>query len=748
MFKKLKKRLEKFRISDSEYNSVKDRISENNRNNIIFLCSVCVAVFSVLTLLSIFDIGAEKKDAPVFAAALLYSIGILLFAAIKKAPSYATTMIASYLTMGAVVFYGLVISYRSPEQYTVVFIAMMCVLSMTFVDRPIRIGAAHIFATAVCIAMICFHKSNAIMVADLINVISLSAFAFLGGFVTVNAKVHGYLMDKVNEENMEKDKKRLNAMEIEALQLLTAVKSTHDMIVSVNLTENTYRLIGDESFVTQGDAIEGSFDEVIEAHAAKVTAEHRGLYRNTFSRQGLLDAYAAGKKEVYLEYQQCDDNGVPHWLGTHTMFLADPHGTDITEITISQNIDERVRRDEETKAILESERDRAEQAQKAKTDFLFQMSHDIRTPMNAILGFANFIKSSDDMYRIHNEYIPKLETAGQQLLLLINDALEMSRIESGKLEFHREIQDIRLIVGNVMSVMQIQAEDKGVEMVSDFSVMHPTVNCDQNHMSRVIMNLLSNAVKFTPMGGKVTVTLRELDESPQGYTALELKIADTGIGMSPGFIKKAFEPFEREQNSTVSGMQGTGLGLSIVKRIVETAGDTISVESKLGEGSVFTLNMTLLRAEERELEEGNAQKEAFPPKELMSTYFKGKRILLVEDNEFNLTIAQVLLENAGFTVESATDGRTAVSKVQNAPTSNYYDAILMDVQMPIMNGYEATAAIRALPDERSKTAILALTANAFDADKMNAIAAGMNGHISKPIDVVILYKALWSIFEE
>ncbi len=745
MFKKLKEEFRKIYAKDSDYDYVMDDICENNRKNLMFLCSVCVVIFSILITLGFFNVGAKRQEVPMFFAAFAFALALLIFS--KLSPKNNTIdLIIVYLAMGAVVIYGLFISYVTPEQYTVTFIAMMCILSMTFVDKPLRIGIAHIVVTSVCVGMICVHKTDSVRAADLINVISFSALSFVGGFVTVNVKVHGYVMDKLHEQDIEKGRQRLNAIETEALQLLTAVGATHDMIVSVNLTKNTYKLIGEESFVTQGDAIEGNFDDVIKIHAAKVIEEHRELYLKTFSREGLLDAYRAGKRQVYLEYCQCDDSGVPHWLGTHTMFLEDPHSTDITEITISQNIDERVRRDAETKAVLAAERDKAEQAQKAKTDFLFQMSHDIRTPMNAILGFANFIKSTDDIDLIRDNYILKLQTAGQQLLMLINDALEMSRIESGKLVFQREVQDIRSLISNVMAVMQIQAEEKGIELSSDFSLQHPIVNCDKNHMSRVIMNLLSNAVKFTPSGGKVSLSLKELPKSASGRTSFDLKISDTGVGMSPEFLKKAFDPFEREKSSTVSGIQGTGLGLTIVKRIVEAAGDTISVESKLGVGTTFTLNIALFRAELAELP--NNDSDDLPLTEQMSAYFKGKRLLLAEDNEFNLTIARVLLENAGFTVETASDGRVAVNKLINAPTDDYYDAILMDVQMPVLDGYEATSEIRALKGPRADIPIIAVTANAFDTDKENASRAGMNGHISKPIDVALLYKTLWNICKD
>ncbi len=743
--KRLRNMLDKIIVKDEDYKYVMDEICENNRKIILILCPICIAIFSILITLGFLGLGVDMIDVPVFAAALLVAVCLMLLLSIKRLRGYTATMIATYLTMGAVMFYGLLISYRTPDQYTVSFIAMMGIMSMTFVDKPWRIGIAHVLVTAACVCMICIHKSEEVRVPDLINVISFSLLSFIGGLFTVSMRVHGYVMDKLHQENIEIGRKQLDAKKKEALHLLTAVQSAYDMVVSVNLTQNTYKLLGYESFVTQGDDAEGCFDDVINTHAAKVIPEHRQRYLDTFSRNGLLRAYNEGKKEVYLEYMQCDEDGIPHWLGTHTMFIDDPKSSDVTEITISQNVDERVRREEETKAILEEERDKAQKAQKAKTDFLFQMSHDIRTPMNAILGFTNFIKSSDDLFAIHNDYIPKLETAGGQLLMLINDALEMSRIESGKLVFRREIQDIRTIISNVLAVMQIHADEKGVELISDIEVEHPIVNCDQNHLNRVIMNLLSNAVKFTPTGGRVKVSLHEKPNSPNGYTSFKLKVADNGIGMSKEFLKKVFEPFEREQTSTVSGMQGTGLGLAIVSRIINAAGDTISVESEQGKGTVFTIDITLIRGEAEECKKCPRSDPDLPPFDKMVACFKGKRILLAEDNEFNLTIACTLLENAGFSVETASDGKVAVNKVVGAPTEAYYDAILMDIQMPIMNGYEATEEIRKLPDGRSKTVIIALTANAFDTDKENSIRAGMNGHIAKPIDITELYKTLWEL---
>ncbi len=399
--------------------------------------------------------------------------------------------------------------------------------------------------------------------------------------------------------------------------------------------------------------------------------------------------------------------------------------------------------------MLLVEKEKAEKAEKAKTEFLSQMSHDIRTPMNAIIGFTNFIKEENNMETIKEDYVPKIEMASNHLLMLINDVLEMSRIDTGKLVFQNEVHDIKSILDSVTTVMRMQAETKGIVFSSEISVKDRLVICDQNQMSRVLMNLLSNAVKFTPKGGRVSVSLHQKEESPEGFASYVATVSDTGIGMEPEFMERVFEPFERERTSTVSGMQGTGLGMAIVKNIVEAARGTIEVESVKGEGTVFTLNFTLkLGDKEMGYIPQESQGEKRYTLEELKEYFKGRRILLVEDNEFNSTIAYVVLENAGFLVETAENGQEAVHKVIDAPVSDYYDVILMDIQMPIMNGYEATKAIRGLKDERSKVKIIAVTANAFESDREAAAEAGMDGHVPKPLDVDLLYKTLLEITEK
>ncbi len=398
---------------------------------------------------------------------------------------------------------------------------------------------------------------------------------------------------------------------------------------------------------------------------------------------------------------------------------------------------------------LEEAKRMAEESSHAKTDFLSQMSHDIRTPMNAIIGFTNLAKDAESIEQIKEEYIPKIDTASNHLLMIINDVLEMNSIEKGKIIFRREPSDICVLVDDIATVIQLQTEKKELKLTVDKKVKDRYVYCDRNRFNRVLMNLASNAVKFTPPGGEVHISVEQLGEVREGFVRYQFKVADTGIGMSPEFAPKVFDPFERERTSTVSRVEGTGLGMAIVKSIIDAASGTISVESKLNEGTTFTFDMlmSLVEPELQEEMEKTKQEEAnqeMSALELME-YFEGKRVLLVEDNEFNRAIAEVILENAGFMVETAEDGHVAVQRIREMPREDYYDVVLMDIQMPTMNGYEATRAIRQMSGPRSKVKIVALTANAFESDRQLAAEAGMNEHLPKPIDVDLLYRTLKKI---
>ena len=383
---------------------------------------------------------------------------------------------------------------------------------------------------------------------------------------------------------------------------------------------------------------------------------------------------------------------------------------------------------------------KAESASKSKTQFLFSMSHDIRTPMNAILGYTDIGLRHYDKAELSKRNFQKIKTAGGHLLNLINDILEMSRIEAGKIELRSEPVDMRRAITNVALMNQTLATAKSIDFITNIeSIQSPYVWADELHTNEVIVNLLSNAIKYTPQGGKVSYTVRQLGDAVDGIANYQFEIADNGIGMSDEFQTHLFEAFSREQTASVARIEGAGLGLSIVKNIVDLAGGTIHVKSKLGAGSTFTVELPFRVMSEEEIQAFERQNEpsdsAQEREELV-----GKRVLLVEDNEMNREIAAEILTEAGMLVEQAEDGEIAVEAVAKKGIE-YYDFILMDIQMPVMNGYEATQAIRSLQDG-SRIPIIALSANAFSEDKEASLRAGMNDHIAKPIDLKSLFAAL------
>ena len=380
-------------------------------------------------------------------------------------------------------------------------------------------------------------------------------------------------------------------------------------------------------------------------------------------------------------------------------------------------------------AELESERIHAVASSRAKSQFLFNMSHDIRTPMNAIMGFAHLALKPGVSLQEKDDYLRKIDTSGQQLLGIINDVLDMSRIENGRLELAAEPVNLPDAFSEVEHLFATQMAKKGIDFTVDAAdVRDQWVLSDKNRLNRVALNLLGNASKFTPEGGRVSVGLRQLGrEGDRGI--YELRVKDDGIGMSADFVVNVFTPFERERTSTVSGIQGTGLGLSITKGIVGMMGGDISVVTAPGEGAEFTVRLPLPVTQAPHAVEEEAAPEAAPE-------MSRARLLLVEDNAINMEIALMILTQAGFEVETAENGQIALDRVREAEPG-HFSAVLMDIQMPVMDGYAATRAIRALEDPvRAATPIIAMTANAFREDERAAEAAGMQAHIAKPLDIV------------
>ena len=391
---------------------------------------------------------------------------------------------------------------------------------------------------------------------------------------------------------------------------------------------------------------------------------------------------------------------------------------------------------QELNAKLQIAAENAESANRAKSTFLFNMSHDIRTPMNAIIGYADLAARHSDEPAKLEKYMENIQVCGQNLLMLLNNVLDLARIENDKTEMEYSVSDVEKDFRNCIAMFRNQADSKGQTLAVTTHLLHPYIYADVPHLTEVCTNLVSNAVKYTGANGTIRCDVTQKPGEKEGWCDTVVTVADNGIGMSQEFQKHIFEPFERERTSTVSKVEGSGIGMGIVKKLVGLMGGTVEVESKIGVGSTFTVTIPSRIASE---EEAQAKREINPSDKKCLC---GTRILLTEDNDLNAEIAAELLQEEGCTVDRAKDGVECVDMLEKAANGTY-QIILMDVQMPVMNGYDAARVIRRMGDpQKANIPIVAMTANAFSEDRQAALDAGMNDHIAKPIDMNILVSTL------
>ena len=385
--------------------------------------------------------------------------------------------------------------------------------------------------------------------------------------------------------------------------------------------------------------------------------------------------------------------------------------------------------------------EKARKANEAKTRFLFNMSHDIRTPMNAIVGFSGLLEKSIHDEKKSLDYIKKIRVSSDILLTIINQVLEMARIESGKITLNPESVNIREMVEAMNTVFESSLTKKSLEYQCSLNVVHDQILCDKTKMEEIILNVVSNSIKYTNPHGKITVSIDELDSEDEKNANYKVVVEDNGIGMSQDYLPHIFEEFSREHTSTETRVAGTGLGLPIVKSLVDRMGGTIEVESEEGKGTRFIMKFSFPVSSENQVRE--KEKQNIPD---ITEKLEGKRILLAEDNELNAEIAETVLEETGIKVKHVEDGIQCIEELKKMP-EKYYDVILMDVQMPNMDGYTATQRIRDLDDSRAEIPIIAMTANAYDEDRRKAQEAGMDGFLAKPLDVDEMMRLLAQIIK-
>ena len=530
-------------------------------------------------------------------------------------------------------------------------------------------------------------------------------------------------------ETYEKETNRLSS-------LITKLSDDIRFVYYVDLNTNRFKIFNSKDKMIGVASEDSDFFNVVNDFVDSVVYEKdREKVRKQLNKEYMLEQLS--KKNTYTYgFRNIDGNSYKYY---RLKVVKQKEEIDDNNQVIIGIYDEndRVIENMISENKLREAMNKAEQANKAKTEFLFNMSHDIRTPMNAILGFADMAKRHIKENDVVEKCIDKVLTSGDYLLSLINDILDMSRIEAKKIKLDNEAHDIVEQCDSIASIVRQLADKKRIIFTDRYDVQDRYASFDSLRFNQILMNILSNSIKYTNNNGTVDLYLQQIPNNKKNYTTYRVTVSDNGIGMSKEFLERIYEKFAREKSATKSGAVGTGLGMSIVKELVDLMNGTIDIKSEVNKGTVVTIELNF---ETKTIEDVT--------KVLIDDFdFRNKRILVVEDNELNREIVRDILEEKGFIVEEAEDGIYAVQKIKKAE-AGYFDAVLMDVQMPVMDGYEATKKIRAIKDvDKASVPIIAITANAFAEDKKNAIDAGMNAHISKPIKMDEFIKTLATIIK-
>ena len=519
-------------------------------------------------------------------------------------------------------------------------------------------------------------------------------------------------------------------------RILSAVTDDFVFLVEVDVKTRIEKIF----FVSKGphpqwsDKKTHKYDESIKEYADVVVApEDRKRFLEVTEFNALMEYFKNNDNECIIEYDVIINGGRRRYQGKFTLSLQDPEGAKIyvgvRDITLIE--EERTEYNRKLMSALAQ----AEEANKGKSYFLFNMSHDIRTPLNAIIGYSELAKNHLDEKEVLDDYIYKIQTCGRQLLGLIGDVLDMAKIESGNLEISEKPCLCQDLMSDIMISVNESAKKKGLEFEASGNACHSTILCDKVKVQKILLNILSNAVKYTPKGGKISLSVQEKIREDEGLSDFTFVVKDNGIGISKEFLPYIFNSFSRERNATISGVSGTGLGMTITKRLVDAMGGKIEVESQQNMGTTVTVSITFSRLVGLE----EKREEIIP-----DAFLKDIRVLLVEDNEINGEIASEMLRELKVNVDLVTNGKECIDALLEKD-AGYYDLVLMDIQMPVMDGYEATRIIRRFSDKDKRLIpVIAMTANAFEEDKQKAFQSGMNGHLAKPVEMRHLIQALKS----
>ena len=540
-----------------------------------------------------------------------------------------------------------------------------------------------------------------------------------------------YSVDEImkKEQEIELQREIIEGLGKEYFSVL-AVDLDKDLVFSYRESEETGKI-----FLDFCRKCGNRWSKMVPFYAKTMVADNTN---GEFEKQLDLEVLRSQEENFSMTYEFKSETGIKYYQA-RVAYVKKIDGTRMAVVG-TRDIDSLIKKERMQEEKLKKAYAAAENANKAKTEFLNNMSHDIRTPMNVILGYNQLMKSQLTEPK-QFDYHKKIEQSGKLLLSIINNVLDMARIESGKMKVDENYEVVGEIIDEIISTFSSKAKEKEIHLSGSMQVTHRNILCDGTKIREIYVNLVSNAIKYTPRGGNVTITVEELPCEKEGYIKIKGEVEDTGIGMSKEYLPTLFEPFSREHNTTIGKVGGTGLGMSVVKRMIDLMGGSIEVKSELGKGTVFTFTLMHKIADEKYYSKKIETADVSDTGENLH----GKHVLLAEDNDLNAEIAIAVLEEIGLIIERVEDGIQCVNRIEQMP-SGTYDLILMDIQMPNMDGYKATQCIRRLDDKKkSEIPIIAMTANAFEEDKKRAFDAGMNGHIAKPIEIDKLEEVILSV---
>ncbi len=560
------------------------------------------------------------------------------------------------------------------------------------------------------------------------------------------------LIDTIVEEQTAREKKEKELTEArlreekEHSEVISALSTIYSTIFRADISTHEYEILCSVPLMKKVAADTGNFDNVKDKIIEAFMEPEFKIPMSRFLDFNTLAKRLENVNTITKEYKA----PTGRWMQSRIIVKRrESDGTAREILYVAHDITKEKLHDFKQQEALTHALSAAQQANKAKTTFLSSMSHDIRTPMNAIIGFTALAqKHSGDQARV-KDYLGKISTSGTHLLNLINDILDMSRIESGTVKIQETEVHIPDLLQELYTITQSLINEKRQKLfIETQDVIHKDVFADKLRLKRVLLNIIGNAVKFTQPGGDIILRLVEKPCSLTNYASYEFSVKDNGSGMSKEYLGHIFEMFSREQSATISGVQGAGLGMAITKKLVDMMGGDIRVESEEGKGSLFTVSLNLRYESKSVKKSRNPSENGTKSHEKEVHDYSEKKALLVEDNDLNREIAAAILEEAGMKVDSVNDGEDAVSAVINAAPDKY-DLIFMDIQMPNMDGYTATKEIRKLPDsKKANIPIVAMTANAFEEDRRKSFESGMNGHIIKPISIEEIAKVIDEVFDE